>query len=131
MVFQRCLVGIANLLAFSLTAYAQVTATCQYGQYACGYELINQGIYTPAFKLTTLPYLGRVLMTFEGYQAGDLFTASQTSPPKALPTALDGNQLLQVLYRCEDINNAITGNSYCIAGCIPMSDKTHNAQCAM
>lgn len=55
MAFQYCLVGITILLVFSLTAYAQVTATCLYDQYACGYELMNQGIYTLAFSLTTLP----------------------------------------------------------------------------
>lgn len=131
MVFQRCLVGIAALLALSPATFAQVTATCQYQEYACGYELVDQGIYTLAFSLTTLLYLRRLLMTFEGYQDGDLFTASQTTPPQALPSALDNVQLLQVLYHCKDINNGIIGNSYCISGCIAMGDETHNAQCAM
>lgn len=71
----------------------------------------------------------RFLIIFKGYQQGDLFTVSKTANPEALPTALDFNQLLQVLYRCEDTDNSIVGNSYYIAGgYLESSDKLQNSQ---
>ncbi|CAK7200153.1 hypothetical protein SEUCBS139899_002843 [Sporothrix eucalyptigena] len=54
----------------------------------------------------------------------DAVNATSTIPP------LEDYQLMNVIFRCIDINGGIAGNSYCIAGCIGMA-STSNDQCAM
>ncbi|KAM0263375.1 hypothetical protein ACHAQJ_001231 [Trichoderma viride] len=77
---------------------------CVSAQYKCGYNLV------PA----------------QGYNSAQLATAANvtsTIPP------LTTNQLLQVLYYCNDTYNHIVGNSFCIAGCITMP-LFYDDQCA-
>ncbi|KND92442.1 hypothetical protein TOPH_03160 [Tolypocladium ophioglossoides CBS 100239] len=81
------------------------TATCLYKQYTCGYNLVAARGYNNA-ELTA--------------------AANQTGPIPPLTT----DELLQVLYYCNDTANHIVGNSFCIAGCIAMPFR-YDDQCAM
>jgi hypothetical protein len=40
-------------------------------------------------------------------------------------------ELLQVLYRCDDTAGDLTGNVFCIAGCISDGDDTVDDMCVM
>ncbi len=62
-----------------------------------------------------------------GYTVDELTAAVNATG--TIPPLLDF-QLMNVLYRCIDINGTLAGNSYCISGCIPMADFS-NDQCAM
>ncbi|KAL1895026.1 hypothetical protein Sste5346_005446 [Sporothrix stenoceras] len=103
---QASVIGLAaaTLVAFVRPATAFTTA-CSYQEYKCGSELF----------------------TTDGYNETELTAAvnlTSTIPP------LEDYQLMNVIFRCIDINGNIAGNSYCIAGCIGMA-STSNDQCAM
>lgn len=63
-----------------------------------------------------------------GYNITELTTAVNKT---AVVPPLKANQLLQVLYRCEDTVGTIAGNSFCIAGCSGMTGANENDQCTM
>ncbi|CAK7212538.1 hypothetical protein SCUCBS95973_001497 [Sporothrix curviconia] len=106
MLLQETLVGLAaaTLIGFARPTVAYTTA-CLYQEYKCGSELFG----TDGYNMTELM---------------DAVNATTTIPP------LQDYQLMDVIYRCIDINGNIAGNSYCIAGCIGMA-STANDQCAM
>ncbi|EHK25839.1 uncharacterized protein TRIVIDRAFT_32688 [Trichoderma virens Gv29-8] len=104
MTFQHILVSLAALLAFSPTTQGYTTP-CIYQEYKCGYALVTDNVYNNT-ELT------------------DAVNKTTIIPP------LSPIQLLQVLYRCEDVNGTLAGNSFCIAGCISMNG-TEDDQCAL
>ncbi|OAA61640.1 cellulose signaling related protein ooc1 [Niveomyces insectorum RCEF 264] len=106
MLFHETLVGlaVATFVAFTRPASAY-TIACNYQAYKCG----------------------STLFTVDGYTSAELTTAVNATG--VIPPLLDF-QLLDVLYRCIDINGTLAGNSYCISGCIHMAPNA-NDQCAM
>lgn len=69
-----------------------------------------------------------LILPHTGYNITELTTA--TNRTNIIPPLTD-IQLLQVLYRCQDVSGTIVGNSFCIAGCISMGDNTEDDQCAL
>ncbi|KAH8757879.1 hypothetical protein F5883DRAFT_717827 [Diaporthe sp. PMI_573] len=94
------------LLALSPTVSA-FTTPCVYEGYRCGYNMVDD----------------------YGYTNDELTTAVNATGGPIPP--LTTVQLLQVLFRCNDIVGGTVGNSYCIAGCVNMGGATSNDQCAM
>ncbi|EFX03502.1 cellulose signaling related protein ooc1 [Grosmannia clavigera kw1407] len=106
MMFQQTVFGLAAAALMALIhPTAAFTTACEYQEYKCG----------------------QTLFTSDGYNITEFETAvnaTGTIPPLA------DSQLLNVLYRCIDVEGGLVGNSYCISGCITMGDL-ENDQCAM
>ncbi|CAG9952123.1 unnamed protein product [Clonostachys rosea f. rosea IK726] len=65
------------------------------------------------------------------YSSSNLRVAIAKLPPGIIPPTLKDVQLLRVLYHCDDIYNSISGNAYCISGCISIDGSLENDQCYM
>lgn len=63
---------------------------------------------------------------FSGYNLTELANAVNETP--SIPP-LSAAQLLQVIYHCQDIYGNITGNSFCINGCLGSLNLTTNDDC--
>lgn len=61
-----------------------------------------------------------------GYTVSEL-TAAVNDTPSIPPLSVA--QLTQVIYHCEDILGNITGNAYCVNGCLPAPTLTEDDQC--
>ncbi|CAH0016903.1 unnamed protein product [Clonostachys rhizophaga] len=96
------------LLAFALEIHGRALPKCQYQEYACGNDLSKRG-----------------------YTNADFRAAIAKLPPGIIPPTLSNSQLLQVLYHCDDIYNSISGNAFCVSGCIAISGSLANDQCYM
>ncbi|KAJ9134269.1 hypothetical protein NKR23_g10227 [Pleurostoma richardsiae] len=107
MMFAQALASFAGaaLLALAPTASA-FNVGCTYQEYKCGYSLVSDNGYNTTELTAGVNQTGII-------------------PP------LTNVQLLQVLYRCENVAGSIVGNSFCIAGCISMGDNTQDDQCAL
>ncbi|PVH67834.1 hypothetical protein DL98DRAFT_662459 [Cadophora sp. DSE1049] len=105
MLFPQALMALGALLAFTPATEAFTTA-CVYQAYECGYTMVSQ----------------------YGYNNTELtFAVNKTMVVPPLSTI----QLLNVLYRCMDIEGDIAANSFCIAGCVSLGDATDSDMCAM
>jgi hypothetical protein len=117
------------LLAFALGIHGRALPKCQYQEYACGNDLSKRGIGT--FSHSSF-HLAAFFLIFElGYTNADLRAAIAKLPPGIIPPTLSNVQLLQVLYHCDDIYNSISGNAFCVSGCITISGSLANDQCYM
>ncbi|ROT42903.1 hypothetical protein SODALDRAFT_327063 [Sodiomyces alkalinus F11] len=96
----------AVLLFLGVPAVQAFDTPCIYQGYKCGFNL-------------AVDY---------GYEIAEL--ADAVALTSSIPNLSD-RQLLQVLYRCVDINGGIAGNSFCFAGCIDMGGALFNDQCIM
>ncbi|KAJ9150159.1 hypothetical protein NKR19_g5387 [Coniochaeta hoffmannii] len=107
MIFTQSLATFAGAALLALAPVASAfTVACTYQEYRCGYSLVS----------------------LNGYNTTELTAA--TNSTNIIPPLTD-IQLLQVLYRCQDVAGTIVGNSFCIAGCISMGDNTQDDQCAL
>ncbi|KAK7224207.1 hypothetical protein V2G26_012210 [Clonostachys chloroleuca] len=96
------------LLAFALGIQGLALRKCEYREYVCGNDLSKRG-----------------------YTHMDLRAAIAKLPPGIIPPNLSNAQLLQVLYHCDDIYNSISGNAFCVSGCIVINGSLVNDQCYM
>ncbi|KAK7219282.1 hypothetical protein V2G26_007285 [Clonostachys chloroleuca] len=101
-------IRIFLFLEFAFRIDGQASPKCQYQEYVCGYELVRRG-----------------------YSSSNLRVAIAKLPPGIIPPTLKDVQLLRVLYHCDDIYNSISGNAYCISGCISIDGSLENDQCYM
>ncbi|CAI6097184.1 unnamed protein product [Clonostachys chloroleuca] len=108
------------LLAFALGIQGPALRKCQYQEYVCGNDLSKRGIVTLSHSLF-----------HPGYTYMDLRAAIAKLPPGIIPPNLSNVQLLQVLYHCDDIYNSISGNAFCVSGCIVINGSLVNDQCYM
>ncbi|VUC33022.1 unnamed protein product [Clonostachys rosea] len=95
MACRHVLAYVLVLLEFVLGIHGRVLPKCQYQEYACGSDLSKRG-----------------------YTNADLRAAIAKLPSGIIPPTLSNVQLLQVLYHCDDIYNSISGNAFCVSGCI-------------
>ncbi|CAH0039695.1 unnamed protein product [Clonostachys solani] len=108
MACRHVLTYIFALLAFALGIHGRALPKCQYQEYACGNDLVKRG-----------------------YTNTDLRAAIAKLPSGIIPPTLSNVQLLQVLYHCDDIYNSISGNAFCVSGCIVIAGSLANDQCYM
>ncbi|CAG9995998.1 unnamed protein product [Clonostachys byssicola] len=108
MAYRHVLAFVFVLLTFALGINGRVLPKCQYQEYACGNDLVKRG-----------------------YTNADLRAAIAKLPPGIIPPTLSNLQLLQVLYHCDDIYNSLSGNAFCVSGCIAISGSLANDQCYM
>ncbi|KAJ5626655.1 hypothetical protein N7528_004082 [Penicillium herquei] len=65
-------------------------------------------------------------MSTYGYNLSELIAAVNSTP--SIPT-LTVAQIPQVVFHCEDIYGNITGNSFCINGCLASTSLTLDDEC--
>lgn len=115
------------LLAFALGIRGTALRKCEYQEYVCGNDLSKRGMSLYLTRFSTVFFL-----IFEpGYTYKDLRAAIAKLPPGIIPPNLSNVQLLQVLYHCDDIYNSISGNAFCVSGCIVINGSLANDQCYM
>ena len=66
------------------------------------------------------------LTLIAGYNLSEL--AAAVNKTSSIPPLMM-NQLLQVIYHCDDIRGNIIGNSFCINGCLPAQSLTEDDEC--
>lgn len=125
-------------LAVSLVAPAYFLGTkaftkpCVYQADKCGYTLM--AVYGMSSNSVAIWACSPVRTPepnetdkISGYTMNEL-TAAVNQTPSIPP--LNVPQLTQVIYHCDDILGNITGNTYCINGCLTAASLIENDQCS-
>lgn len=109
------------MLFMRTTAFTQ---PCVYQAEKCGFTMIS--VY--GIPSLNRPVLARQIITLARLKLSELVAAVNETP--SIPP-LQADQIPQVIFHCQDILGNITGNSYCINGCLSALTLTMDDQCAV